>query len=102
MEMKYKAILDPGFMPMELVLLAAEYARGAGAPMKIADKILSDWQRAGIRDAQAARAEHEAHVRTISGAKPAVSAHDAMLRYTPEERRATYSAAVVDLDEEVR
>jgi len=89
-------------MPMELVLLAAEYARGAGAPMKIADKILSDWQRAGVRDAQAARAEHEAHVRTIGGAKPAVSAHDAMLRYTPEERRATYSAAVVDLDEEVR
>ena len=89
-------------MPMEIVLLAAEYARGAGAPMKIADKILSDWQRAGIRDTQAARAEHEAHVRTLGGGRPAGNAQDAMLRYTPEERRAAYSAAVVDLDEEVQ
>ena len=87
-------------MPMELVLLAAEYARGAGAPMKIADKILSDWQRAGITTADAARAEHEAHLRAGGGAKPA-AAQDAMRRYTPEERKAAYSAAVVDLDEEV-
>lgn len=89
-------------MPMELVLLAAEYARGAGAPMKIADRILSDWQRAGIASVDAARAEHEAHMRMGGGAKPASAAQDAMLRYTPQERRATYAAAVVDLDEEVQ
>lgn len=86
-------------MSMELVLLAAEFARGAGSPMKTADRILADWHRAGIRDAQAARAEHDAHMRQAFGAKPA--AQDAMLRYTPDERRAAYSAAVVDLDEEV-
>ena len=86
-------------MTMELVLLAAEFARGAGAPMKIADKILSDWQRAGIATVDAARAEHEAHMR-VGGGKPA-AAQEAMLRYTPQERKAAYSAAVVDLDEEV-
>lgn len=86
---------------MELVLLAAEYARGTGAPMKTADRILCDWQRAGISTADAARAEHEVHLRTGGGAKP-TAVQDAMRRYTPEERRAAYSAAVVDLDEEVQ
>ena len=86
-------------MRLELILLAAQYARGNGAPMMVADRILSDWHRAGIDTEQAARAEHEAHV----GGRRAAAAQTGggqMLRYTPEERRATYSAAVVDLDEE--
>jgi len=86
-------------LSMELVMLAAGYARGTGAPMIVADRILSDWQRAGIRDVQAARAEHEAHVRG-GAAKNAQAGQGSMLRYTPEERRATYSTALVNLDEE--
>ena len=87
-------------MSMELVLLAAEYARGSGAPMMAADKILGEWKRKGISTTAGAREEHESHVR--GGARTAYGAppQDQLSRYTPEERRATYSAAVVDLDEE--
>lgn len=89
-------------MTMELVLLAAQYARGSGAPMMTANRILSDWQRAGIASVEAARAEHESHMRGVGAARPAKTAQtqDTLLRYTPEQRRATYSAAVIDFDEE--
>lgn len=84
-------------MSMELVLLAAQYARGSGAPMMTMNRILSDWQRAGIRTTEAARAEHDSHVQ--KNAQPART-QDVMQRYTPEERKKTYSAAVLDFDEE--
>ena len=87
-------------MSMELVLLAAEYARGSGAPMLVADKILGEWKRKGITTAAGAREEHESHVRGGARTAPGTPAQDQLSRYTPEERRATYSAAVVDLDEE--
>ncbi len=89
-------------MSMELVLLAAQYARGSGAPMMTMNRILSDWQRAGIRTTEAARAEHDSHIRA-GGAKNAqqpARTQDTLLRYTPEERKQTYSAAVLDFDEE--
>ena len=88
-------------MRMELLLLAAQYARSSGAPMMTMNRILSDWHRAGIATVEAARAEHDSHVK--GGAKPAqqaVRTQDTLLRYTPEERRKTYSAAELDLDEE--
>ena len=84
-------------MSMELVLLAAQYARGSGAPMMTMNRILSDWQRAGVRTTEAARAEHDSHVQ--KNAQP-VRTQDVMQRYTPEERKKTYSAAVLDFDEE--
>ena len=84
-------------MSMELVLLAAQYARGSGAPMMTMNRILSDWQRAGIRTQEAARAEHDSHVQR--NAQPART-QDVMQRYTPEERKKTYSAAVLDFEEE--
>ena len=89
-------------MGMDVVLLAAQYARGSGAPMMTMNRILSDWQRAGIRTVDAAQAEHESHVRAAGGAKPAPAAkpQDTLLRYTPEQRKETYSAAVLDFDEE--
>ena len=55
-----------------------------------------------IATVEAARAEHDSHVRG-GGARPAqptVRTQDTLLRYTPEERRKTYSAAVLDFDEE--
>ena len=84
-------------MSMELVLLAAEYSRGSGAPMRIADKILFDWQRAGISTAEAARAEHEAHVRTGGAARPA-AAKETMQRHTYSQE--DYRRMMMDLDEE--
>ena len=89
-------------MSMELVLLAAQYARGSGAPMMTMNRILSDWHRAGISTVEAARAEHDSHVRgsSVKPAQQAVRTQDTLLRYTPEERRKTYSAAVLDFDEE--
>jgi len=85
---------------MELVLLAAGYARGSGAPMMTTNRILSDWHRAGISSQEAARAEHELHARSAAQAASKPRAQDAMQRYTQEERRATYSAAILDFDEE--
>lgn len=88
-------------MRMELVLLAAQYARGSGSPMMTMNRILSDWHRAGIATTEAARAEHDSHVQGGRQAAPqAARTQDTLLRYTPEERRATYSAAVLDFDEE--
>ena len=90
-------------MTQELILLAAEYARGAGSPMMLIGRILRDWSRAGITTTDAARQEHESHVQGIAQKAPTLPTaqkQDAMLRYTPEERRATYSAAVVNFDEE--
>ena len=89
-------------MGMELVLLAAQYARGSGAPMMTMNRILSDWQRAGIRTTEAARAEHDSHVRqsgqaAAPDARP-VRPQDVLQRhqYTTED----YRRMVTDLDEE--
>ena len=90
-------------MSQDLILLAAEYARGAGSPMMLMNTILGNWKRLGIATPEAAKQEHEDHLRGIpQKAQPVQSGRtqDAMLRYTPEERRATYNAAVVNFDEE--
>ena len=91
-------------MNQEMILQAAQYARESGAPMMAIGKILADWHRAGITTPEAARAEHEAHVRAGGQKQPASPAvqpgRDMLMRHTPQERRATYSAAVVDFDEE--
>lgn len=90
-------------MSQEMILQAAQYARGSGAPMMAMSRILSDWRGAGIATPEAARAEHESHVRGAGqrpAAAPAARGQDVLLRHTPQERRATYSAAVVDFDEE--
>ena len=89
-------------MSMDLVLLSAQYARSSGAPMMTMNRILSDWHRAGIATVDAARAEHDSHVRSGGQRAAALPARtqDTLLRYTPEERRKTYSAAVLDFDEE--
>jgi len=88
-------------MSMELVLLAAQYARGSGSPMMTMNRILTDWHRAGISTLDAAKAEHESHMRSIQQpVQQSVRTQDTLLRYTPAQRQATYSAAVLDFDEE--
>ena len=87
-------------MDMDLVLLAAQYARGSGAPMMMMNRILADWHREGIHTLETAKAEHDSHARTQRTASPVKQPQDAMLRHTPEERRKTYGAAVIDFDEE--
>jgi len=88
-------------MSMDMVLLAAEYSKTSGISMDIVDGILKQWHHAGVASTAAARAYHQSHAQ--SGKNPyaqPVRSQDTLLRYTPEERRATYSAAVLDFDEE--
>lgn len=88
-------------MSMELVLLAAQYARSSGAPMLTIGRILADWKRAGISGVEAARAEHEAHMqggRSLPRMQAGARTQDMLQRheYTQED----YRKMVVDLDEE--
>ena len=83
-------------MSMELILLAAEYARTNKAPIPAMGHILEDWFRAGIVTIDAARKEHEAHVAGSSrpqAAQPAVRDYQ-QRRYTEEDFR----KMEVDLD----
>lgn len=87
-------------MSMELVLLSAQYARGGNSPIMTMNRILSDWHCAGITTVEAARAEHESHVKG-GGMKPAVPiarTQDVMQRhqYTSDD----YRRMITDLDEE--
>ena len=85
-------------MSAEMILLAAQYARGSGAPMKFMDRILGNWQRAGIATVEAAQREHEAHAgKKAQGAQPGGKAETLMRHnYTEDD----YRGMVVDLDEE--
>lgn len=80
----------------ELLLLAAQYAKGAPVPMKAMERILNDWHREGVDSEQAAREEHERHVRSVG--KASAPEHDPMLNhiYTDDD----YKKMVVNLDEE--
>ena len=88
-------------MTQELILLAAEYARGAGSPMMLISRILRDWSRAGISTVEAARQEHESHLRDAgrpaqSAAAPSTPNTFIKHNYTQDD----YKRMVVDLDDE--
>jgi len=88
-------------MSHELIVLAAQYARGGGSPMLFTGRILSDWQHAGITTPEAARAEHEAHVRNLpqgSARTQPAAQQDVMQRHA--YTHADYQRMVIDLDEE--
>ena len=85
-------------MSMDMVLLAVTYARGSGAPMLMCDRILSSWQQAGIRDVEAAKAEHDAHVR--GGAKPAQARVQKETLQRHAYSQEDYRRMMIDLDEE--
>lgn len=81
---------------MELIMLAAEFARKSPNPMGAMARILSDWQKAGITTPEAARQEHEKHA--AAAAQPAAAQTDYQRRsYTEEDFR----RMEVDLDAEV-
>lgn len=88
-------------MTQELILLAAEYARGAGSPMMLIGRILRDWSRAGIATTEAARQEHESHLReagrSVAGST-APSGQGGFIKhnYTQDD----YKRMVVNLDDE--
>ena len=78
----------------ELILLAAEYAKQRPEPLAAMGRILSDWNRAGITDPDAARAEHARHA---AGTGSAGQPSDYLRRqYTDED----YRRMEVNLDEE--
>ena len=88
-------------MTQELILLAAEYARGAGSPMMLIGRILRDWSRAGIATTEAARQEHESHLReagrsTVGSAAPSGQGGFIKHNYTQDD----YKRMVVNLDDE--
>ena len=89
-------------MRYELILLAAQYARGGGSPMLFTGRILSDWQRAGISTLEAARAEHESHVKSmpqsVGRTTQTAPQQDVMQRHAYTQ--ADYQRMVIDLDEE--
>ncbi len=58
----------------ELIDYAAELASGTRSPMPYIGKLISEWQRAGIRDVSAARAEHDR--RGTNAPSPAQSVHN--------------------------
>lgn len=83
----------------ELILLAAAYAKNHPSPMAAADRILSDWQRAGITDVKGAQREHEAHRGAVTsrGNSQAERRGDYLQRSYTE---ADFRAMEVNLDEE--
>ncbi len=88
-------------MTQELILLAAEYARGAGSPMMLIGRILRDWSRAGIATTEAARQEHESHLREAgrsAAGSTAPSGQGGFIKhnYTQDD----YKRMVVNLDDE--
>ena len=88
-------------MTQELILLAAEYARGAGSPMMLIGRILRDWSRAGIATTDAARKEHESHLREagrVAAGSAAPSGQGGFIKhnYTQDD----YKRMVVNLDDE--
>lgn len=86
---------------IDMVLLAAQYALSTGTSTKIIDKILTQWNQAGIATVQEAQEEHNRHAAGDNQKTGGTTgAQDQMARYTPEERRMTYGAALVDLDRE--
>ncbi len=88
-------------MNQEMILQAAQYARGMSDPMRFMERILQNWRAAGIATPEAARNEHENHLRGGNAApKAAPRLQDSYLRHTPEERRETYSAAMVNFFDE--
>jgi hypothetical protein len=55
----YRRMLATG-LAAPLLALAAEYAAGAKDPLAFAARVAENWQKAGIRTEEAARAEHDA------------------------------------------
>lgn len=58
-------------LPRELILLAAEFARGKEKPMPYMHKLLSGWRESGAATAAEARAEHERRQHAPASAAPA-------------------------------
>jgi len=88
-------------MTQELIVQAAEYARGAGSPMMLIGRILRDWSRAGIATTEAARQEHESHLREAgrsAAGSTAPSGQGGFIKhnYTQDD----YKRMVVNLDDE--
>lgn len=57
---------------MDMILCAAECARGARVPVKYMDKLLTEWKAAGISTPEAAKAQHAAYKPAGAAAASAV------------------------------
>ena len=77
--------------PAELILYAAERARGTRLPLQYISKLLKEWKKAGITSAEAARAaQPPAQAGAAAKVNPALQ-YD-QRDYTPEEDDAVYTS----------
>ena len=82
----------------DLIAYAAECARGMDKPMLYINKILSEWEKSGIKTVNEARAQHEGR----SYAKPVASAPASNPALNYEQRsndQTNYSSHVIDLSQ---
>ena len=84
--------------PQPLIDYAAECAKGMQLPMRYMDKLLAEWQKAGVTTVDAARVEHERHA---AAAKTTAQTVNPALDY---EQRANadsdYDGLFINLDAE--
>lgn len=80
----------------DLIAFAAECARGMDKPMLYINKILSEWEKSGVKTVEEARAQHE----NRAYAKPAAASPAANPALNYEQRSNTetnYASHVIDL-----
>ena len=83
----------------DLISYAAECARGMDKPMLYINKILSEWEKSGVKTVDEARAQHENRSYT-KPASPAAPASNPALNYEQRTSEETnYSSRVIDLSQ---
>ena len=83
---------------MEMILLAAGYARQSPAPLQAAGKILLDWHQQGIATEEQAKKEHEQHVQAY--ARPAARSGKEPDYLRQEHTEEDFKRMVVNLEED--
>lgn len=82
--------------PEELIDYAAECARGMRQPMRYIEKVLSEWQKSGVKTVDEARATHEAYAQ-----RTAAPAQNPALNYEQRtHQESDFDDLFVDLSKE--
>ena len=82
----------------ELIAYAAECARGMDKPMLYINKILSEWEKSGIKTVAEARAQHESRAAAKS-ASPAPANNPALNYEQRPSSETNYTGHVIDLSQ---
>lgn len=82
----------------ELIAYAAECARGMDKPMLYINKILSEWEKSGIKTVAEARAQHESRA-GAKNASPAPANNPALNYEQRPSSETNYTGHVIDLSQ---